>query len=211
MMIWNAVTHPCPKNRGRSGKRSLKLVHGMCTIIFTYIKQTCMRTYKLTKFIKYWMISYWQLSYQAKALLALSIHMIDGSYWLHFIDEYACHDQMETFSALLAICAANSPVPGEFRAQRPVTRSFDAFFDLRLNRWVNDGEAGEFRRHRAHYDVIVMIRWVWAKSGYDIIIILFGHKLAYRVVTHALISIWLYLWRGIYMLWMFYYCATACW
>ena len=40
--------------------------------------------------------------------------------------------QMETFSALLAICAWNSPVPGEFRAQRPVTRSFDVFFDLRL-------------------------------------------------------------------------------
>ena len=41
--------------------------------------------------------------------------------------------QMETFSALLAICAGNSPAPGEFPAQRPVTRSFDVFFDLRLN------------------------------------------------------------------------------
>ena len=42
--------------------------------------------------------------------------------------------QMETFSALLAICAGNSPVPGDFPAQRPVTRSFDVFFDLRLNK-----------------------------------------------------------------------------
>ena len=42
--------------------------------------------------------------------------------------------QMETFSALLAICAGNSPVTGEFPAQRPVTQSFDVFFDLRLNR-----------------------------------------------------------------------------
>ena len=42
--------------------------------------------------------------------------------------------QMETFSALLAICAGNSPVPGEYPAQRPVTRSFDVFFDLRLNK-----------------------------------------------------------------------------
>ena len=41
---------------------------------------------------------------------------------------------METFSALLAICAGNSPVTGEFPAQRPVTRSFDVFFDLRLNK-----------------------------------------------------------------------------
>ena len=42
--------------------------------------------------------------------------------------------QMDKFSALLAICAGNSPVPGEFPAQRPVTRSFNVFFDLRLNK-----------------------------------------------------------------------------
>ena len=41
---------------------------------------------------------------------------------------------METFSALLAICAGNSPVSGVFPAQRPVTRSFDVIFDLRLNK-----------------------------------------------------------------------------
>ena len=41
---------------------------------------------------------------------------------------------METFSALLAFCAGNSPVSGEFPAQRPVTRSFDVYFDLRLNK-----------------------------------------------------------------------------
>ena len=35
---------------------------------------------------------------------------------------------------ILAICAGNSPVPGEFPAQRPVTRSFDVFFDLRPNK-----------------------------------------------------------------------------
>ena len=41
---------------------------------------------------------------------------------------------MEIFSALLDICAGNSPVIGEFPTQRPVTRSFDVFFDLRLNK-----------------------------------------------------------------------------
>ena len=35
--------------------------------------------------------------------------------------------------ALLAICSGNSPVTGEFPEQRPVTRSFGVFFDLRLN------------------------------------------------------------------------------
>ena len=45
--------------------------------------------------------------------------------------------QMETFFALLALCAVNSPVTGEFPAQRPVTRSLDVFFDLRLNKLLS--------------------------------------------------------------------------
>ena len=48
-----------------------------------------------------------------------------GTWWRH---------QMETFSALLALCAGNSPVSGEFPWQRPVTRNFDDFFNLRLNK-----------------------------------------------------------------------------
>ena len=44
---------------------------------------------------------------------------------------------METFSALQAICAGNSPVTGEFPAQRPVTRSFDVSFDLLANKRVS--------------------------------------------------------------------------
>ena len=47
------------------------------------------------------------------------------SWWRH---------QMETFSGLLVICAGNSSVTVEFPAQRPVTRTFDVFFDLRLNK-----------------------------------------------------------------------------
>ena len=47
---------------------------------------------------------------------------------------------METFSALLAIF--DSPVPGEFPAQRPVTRSFDVFLDLRLNKRLSKQPAG---------------------------------------------------------------------
>ena len=44
--------------------------------------------------------------------------------------------QMEPFSALLALCAGNSPVTGEFTFQRPVTRSF-VFFDLHLGKRLN--------------------------------------------------------------------------
>ena len=65
---------------------------------------------------------------------------------------------METFSALLAICAGNSPVTGEFLLQRPVARSFDVFYDVQTNDWANHRDAGDFRRHRAHYDLTVMLR-----------------------------------------------------
>ena len=50
------------------------------------------------------------------------------SWWRH---------QMETFSASLALCEGNSAVTGEFPSQRPVTRSFDVFFDLRLKKWLS--------------------------------------------------------------------------
>ena len=45
---------------------------------------------------------------------------------------------METFYALLDLCAGNSPVTGDFPSQRPVTRSFDVFFDLRLNKRLSE-------------------------------------------------------------------------
>ena len=41
---------------------------------------------------------------------------------------------MKTFSALLTLCAGNSPFTGEFPVQRTVTHSFDVFFDLCLNK-----------------------------------------------------------------------------
>ena len=53
-------------------------------------------------------------------------HAISSCSWWRY--------QMETFFALLALCAGNSTVTGEFPAQRPVTRSFDVFFDLCLNK-----------------------------------------------------------------------------
>ena len=56
-----------------------------------------------------------------------------SSWWRH---------QMEAFSALLAICEGNSPVAGEFPTQRPVTRSFDVYFDPRLNKRLSKQSSG---------------------------------------------------------------------
>ena len=57
---------------------------------------------------------------------------------------------MGTFSALLAICARNSPVPGEFPSQRPVARSFDVFFVLRLNKRLSKQSWGWWLETLSH-------------------------------------------------------------
>ena len=69
--------------------------------------------------------------------------------------------QMETFSASLALCAGTSPVTGEFPSQRPATPSL-MFSSICAwtNGWVNNRNAGDWRRHWAHYDVILVHRSV---------------------------------------------------
>ena len=64
------------------------------------------------------------------------------------------------FPATGQLCG-NSPVIRWIPAERPVTRSFGVFPDLLLNKrfWINNGEAGDLRLYRAHYDVIVMDWW----------------------------------------------------
>ena len=69
-----------------------------------------------------------------------------GAWWRH---------QMETFAALLALCAGTSSVTGQFSSQRPVTRSLGVFIWSApwINVWVNNRD---LRRHHAHYDAIKM-------------------------------------------------------
>ena len=92
-------------------------------------------------------------------------HWYQGNYtapwWRH---------QMETFFALLAICAGNSPVLGEFPPQRPVTRSFDVYFDLRPNNrlskqswgWWFETTSRPLWRHRNDHEATLanMIKYI---------------------------------------------------
>ena len=72
------------------------------------------------------------------ALVSLTTILINC--WLHPLNQTSVkclHDiviKYNHFSPLLAICAGNSPVTGEFPTPRPVILSFDSFFDLRLNK-----------------------------------------------------------------------------
>ena len=71
------------------------------------------------------------------------------SWWRH---------QMETFSAFLAICAGNSPVPAEYPHKGQWRRALMfSLICVWINGWVNNREAGDLRRYRAHYDVIVIL------------------------------------------------------
>ena len=93
---------------------------------------------------------------------------VPGAWWRH---------QMETFSALLAICAGNSPVPGEFPAQRPVKRSFGVFFDLRLNKRLSkqswgcwfETPPGSLWRHCIEFCVRIawLLPWVVKQDVYQ--------------------------------------------
>ena len=64
---------------------------------------------------------------------------------------------MEPFSALLAVCEGNSPVIGEFPAQRPVTRSFDVFFNLRLNKRLNNQDNTQVILYSVHASLCVAL------------------------------------------------------
>ena len=75
-----------------------------------------------------------------------------GPWWRH---------QMGTFSALLALCAGNSPVPvnSSHKGQWRGALMF-SFICVWINDWLNNREAGDLRRHRGHYDVTVMPYWL---------------------------------------------------
>ena len=79
-------------------------------------------------------------------------------------------------SSLLAFCARNSPVPGEFPSQRPVTRSFDVSFDLRLNTrlckqswgwWFKTPPRPLWRHRNATYESLdIIAKWLLTNGHY---------------------------------------------
>ena len=94
-------------------------------------------------------IQYTYVPYIAAALLALIIFLYKCTWWWRH--------QMEAFFALLAICAGNSPVTGEFphKGQWHGALMFPLIYAW-INGWINNREAGDLRHHRTHYDITAM-------------------------------------------------------
>ena len=127
------------------------LVVYLCVYNMETLRGFCVVTAQTNKtnFISLWFsdIVWWCTSESAVAQV-MAHHLFCCSLWW-------CH-QMETLSALLALCEGNPPVIGGFPSQRPVTWSCDVFFDLRLNkhlckhsrRWWFETPSWSLWRHR---------------------------------------------------------------
>ena len=84
-------------------------------------------------------------------------------FWWLFPSSWRRH-QMETFSVLLPISAGNSTFIDEFPAQRPVTRSFDILFDLRLNERLSKQSWGWWFETLSHPLWPIMMPSQWHKQ-----------------------------------------------
>ena len=93
--------------------------------------------------------------------LKLILNMPHGSFWIWSQPLRGDHDDVikwKHFPRYWPFVRGIHRSPVNSPPQRPVTRSFDVFFDQsRINGWVNNGESGDLRRHRAHYDVNVTL------------------------------------------------------
>ena len=80
--------------------------------------------------------------------------------WIQAVNKPMMTSSNGSIFRLLTLCAGNSPVPvnsphkGQWRGALMFL-----FICAQINDWVNKREAGDLRRHRGHYDVIVMIEW----------------------------------------------------
>ena len=124
--IWDVITNPGPINGGLA-KPPLKLGIGWVIIFHFLCFLRCLPQQAVEQTVELSVM--WDAMTFMWGHFIVIFHISSGQairpWWRH---------QMEIFSALLAFCAGNSPVTGEFPAQRPVTRSFDVFFHVCLNK-----------------------------------------------------------------------------
>ena len=139
--------------------RNAKCIVATNAGFFNTTSGACLGEYLLRKWGQLTLASFW---YLIRHHIVTSGLVSKAPLWCH---------QMETSSTSLALCEGNPPVTDGFPLQRPVMWSFYVFFDCAwTNSWANKWDAGDLRRHHAHYDFIGMTRlgvwttgnlWLW--------------------------------------------------
>ena len=115
---------------------------------FTSFKRLCMKLHTSGGVLSRWGPGWGKIGAQLESTSSFIVAMMTSS-------------NGNIFRVTGHLCGEFTGFRGEFPTQRPVTRSLDVFFDLRLNKRLSSTrEAGDLRCYRAHYDVIVMqMRW----------------------------------------------------
>ena len=130
---------------------SVELTSNLACVLIEWVFRNYLIFGSVAKYLAPWWAKFfrWVEYIKQSSYRQADICHCHRSWWRH---------QMETFSALLAICVGNSPVPlksphnGQWRG----ASMFSSICGW-INRWVNNREAGDLRRYRAHYDVVVMV------------------------------------------------------
>ena len=133
--IWNHATRPCLQHQ-----RLLRLFISvkMFDVIVHYKNEETNRVHHQ-----------WNEAHLDKQTVTETWPLFICTWWRH---------QMETFSALVVLVWVihRSPVNSPHKSQWRGTLMFSLICGG-INDWVSNREAGDLRRHRAHYDVTVMI------------------------------------------------------
>ena len=105
-------------------------------------------TYRIEKIWWHTVVYRWFLEDNVKVLMgSLLINHDDVIKWKHFPRNWP-------------LCGEFSPHKGQWRGALMC-----CLICVWIDGWVNNREAGDLSRHRGHYDIIVMMDWLWSQHG----------------------------------------------
>ena len=146
-VIYNTIVNTAQKNYNKTSVRSIALTNDTPYLALTGELWDVFREFYQEKWPRYIESA---LCYQL-----ISISVQTPQWWRH---------QMETFSALLALCEGNPPVT-VVSPHKSQWRGALMFSLIWTNVWANNPDAGDLRGRRSYYDATCMVlAWIWRWS-----------------------------------------------
>ena len=151
-----------------------------------------------------WIIHKWPNNSAHATVVAPYLHQPnDVIIWVAFQPgrEFISHHYMMTSSngnifRVTALCAGNSPVPGDFPAQRPVTRSFDLRLNKRLSKqswgwWFETLPRPSWRHsNEVNGNVVVLTKFSSLVALEVVILTTSGYKQWWKYHQNINIPVW---------------------